>query len=158
MRRTAPASAAVDCHGATGPNGMFSRLRLPGFLGIVAARFVPANPMSSAPNKPEDLSFEEAMQRLEEIVSSMEGERMSLEEMVRSYEEGVKLLRVCRQRIDTAKRRVELITADLDGGKASLEPFEPESATESAAPDDDPAKARGRRRKSESTTDDIRLF
>lgn len=116
--------------------------------------------MSNAPQKPEELSFEEAMERLEEIVSSMEGERMSLEDMVRNYEEGVKLLRVCRQRIDIAKQRVEMITADLEGGKASLAPFESENATEPAAPaaDQDESKARGRRRKLESTADDIRLF
>jgi len=45
--------------------------------------------------------------------------------MVQSYEEGARLLKVCRQRIDAARQRVELITADLDGnGKAVLSTFE----------------------------------
>ena len=39
-----------------------------------------------------DPSFEEAMERLDEIVESMEGERLDLDEMVGRYEEGVKLL------------------------------------------------------------------
>ena len=47
-----------------------------------------------------------------------------LEEMVASYERGMRLLRVCRSRIETARQRVELITADFEGrGKASLGEF-----------------------------------
>jgi exodeoxyribonuclease VII small subunit len=108
--------------------------------------------------KQQDLpSFETAMERLEDIVSSMEGERMSLEDMVASYEEGVKLLRICRQRIDTAKQRVELITADLEGGKATLSSFEP-SAAPAADTDDSDSKGKARRTKTDSQNDDIRLF
>lgn len=100
------------------------------------------------------------MERLEDIVSSMEGERMSLEDMVASYEEGVKLLRICRQRIDTAKQRVELITADLDCGKATLTPFDPASAADASAEDSDDTAGKGkaRRTKTDSQNDDIRLF
>ena len=114
--------------------------------------------MSDARKKEEEVSFESAMERLDEIVSSMEGERMSLEDMVRSYEEGVRLLRVCRGRIDTAKRRVEMITADLEGGKASLAPFDPSAEPSTANTDDPESKAKARRSKTESKTDDIRLF
>ena len=117
--------------------------------------------MSDARKKEDEVSFEAAMERLDEIVSSMEGERMSLEDMVRSYEEGVGLLRVCRNRIDTAKRRVETITADLEGGKATLAPFDPATAgvePASADPEEGETKSRGRRSKTDSKTDDIRLF
>lgn len=108
----------------------------------------------------DEVSFEDAMQRLDDIVASMEGERMSLEDMVRSYEEGVRLLRVCRGRIDSAKRRVETITADLDGGKASLAPFDPADAAESpaATADESDNKPKLRRGKPDSKPDDIRLF
>lgn len=115
-----------------------------------------------AKNNEPEFTFEQAMGRLEEIVADMEGEGMSLEDMVKNYEEGVKLLRVCRQRIDTAKRRVELITADLEGGKASLSPFEDESASaksDAGTDDDDDTKPRSRsRRKPDSPPDDIRLL
>lgn len=74
--------------------------------------------------QPEDLSFEDAMESLDSIVASLEGERLPLEEMVSSYEQGMKLLRVCRNRIETARQRVELITADLEGrGTATLSEF-----------------------------------
>ena len=125
--------------------------------------------MSAATNKQDQVSFEEAMERLEEIVSSMEGERLPLEEMVHSYEEGAKLLRVCRERIETARQRVELITANLDGAptKATLTTFDPASA-EAAEPSPTPTETSPKQRaasqpaaRRKPTTDDdedIRLF
>lgn len=120
---------------------------------------------------PEELSFEEAMESLESIVSSLEGERLPLEEMVQGYERGVKLLRVCRSRIETARQRVEIITADLEGrGKATLSEFsslEPPDAALSTIPSDEPAKRPARKRSASpaeppagnsSVGDDIRLF
>ncbi len=105
------------------------------------------------------------MERLEEIVSAMEGERMPLEEMVQSYAEGARLLKQCRQRIEAARQKVELITADLDGtGKAALTDFDAGAAEADAPP---PAKAvrPGNARRSpakpaddEDGDDDIRLF
>ncbi|HYE76664.1 MAG TPA: exodeoxyribonuclease VII small subunit, partial [bacterium] len=94
--------------------------------------------MSESPNEP---SFEQAMERLEEIVGAMEGERMALDEMVCSYEEGMRLLKVCRQRIESARRRVELIVAETEG-KATLAPFEPGAAEESAEEKTKPASRR----------------
>jgi exodeoxyribonuclease VII small subunit len=89
--------------------------------------------MSDEERQPDELSFEDAMESLESIVSSLEGERLPLEEMLQSYERGVKLLRVCRSRIETARQRVEIITADLEGrGKATLSDF---SALEVARPE-----------------------
>lgn len=76
----------------------------------------------------DDISFEDAMQRLDEIVAGMEGSQLPLEEMITSYEEGVRLLRVCRQRIESARRRVELITTDLETGRATLAPFDEEAS------------------------------
>ncbi len=65
------------------------------------------------------------MERLEEIVSAMEGDRLPLEEMVQSYEEGAGLLKVCRSRIETARQRVELITTKMDApAEVSLTPFD----------------------------------
>lgn len=119
----------------------------------------------SAPTDQEP-NFEQAMERLEEIVSAMEGERMALDDMVGSYEEGMRLLKVCRQRIETARRRVEMIAADADG-RASLAPFDAGAAAETAETPEDKARPVARRRApaqapkaeaGEDTTDDIRLF
>jgi exodeoxyribonuclease VII small subunit len=120
--------------------------------------------MPATSPQPDELSFEDAMERLEEIVSAMEGERMPLEDMVQSYAEGARLLKQCRSRIDTARQRVELITADLDGtARATLSTFD-EATAEAAA--ESTAKPRsGNTRRSpakpapdDAGDDDIRLF
>jgi exodeoxyribonuclease VII small subunit len=95
--------------------------------------------MSLPSNPPESLTFEDAMERLEDIVSAMEAERLPLEEMVRSYEEGAGLLKVCRSRIEAARQRVELITARLDEpAPATLTPFDPATAPAEGNPQPDP--------------------
>ncbi len=76
----------------------------------------------SAPENP-DISFEQAMERLDEIVSALEGDRMPLGDLISSYEEGMQLLKTCRQHIETARRRVDSITLKADG-RAELTPFE----------------------------------
>ena len=114
----------------------------------------------SKSNPPDELNFEDAMARLEEIVSQMDGEQLPLDDMVRSYEEGVRLLKVCRGKIDGARARVDRINASLDGSdSAELKPFDPE---EEEAP---PASAKPRRASSkpkpeegDSEDDEIRLF
>ena len=96
------------------------------------------------------------MSRLDEIVGAMETDRMPLEEMIRSYEEGIALLKNCRQRLDGARRRVELISADLESGKASTSAFDADDATE----DDDASATRQSppKRRKASESDEIRLF
>src|SRR5215218_1806291 len=96
-------------------------------------------------DQPQDLSFEDAMESLDAIVASLEGERLPLEDMVASYERGMKLLRVCRSRIETARQRVELITADLEGrGKATLTDFSASETPESVSERDDAPKRQPR--------------
>lgn len=112
--------------------------------------------MSKAASQPQELSFEDAMSRLDEIVGAMETDRMPLEEMIRSYEEGIALLKNCRQRLDGARRRVELISADLESGKASTSSFDADAAAEQ----DDASTARQSppKRRKASEGDEIRLF
>lgn len=123
--------------------------------------------MTEEERLPEDLSFEEAMESLEAIVSSLESERMPLEEMVQSYERGARLLSQCRSRIESARQRVEMITADLDGrGRVSLSDFaalEETSAPTAAgnAVSEESPKSRVPRKKpaqEESNEGEIRLF
>ena len=64
--------------------------------------------------KPE--SFEEALRRLEQIVQRMEGGDLALEESLELFEEGVRLTRVCSQRLDEAEKKIELLTRDEKGG------------------------------------------
>ena len=114
--------------------------------------------MSAAVPQPDALSFEDAMERLDEIVDAMETDRMPLEDMIRSYEEGIQLLKSCRQRIEGARHRVETISADLDSGKATTAPFDPTAAADADADGDEkPAQNTPHRRKA-ADSGEIRLF
>lgn len=116
--------------------------------------------MSKPIPQTDEPSFEDAMQRLDEIVSGMEDGQLSLEEMISSYEDGVRLLKLCRQRIEGARRRVDLISADLEGGKASLTPFDDASVNDESAEDTEKLRSSpARRRKpAENEGGEIRLF
>jgi hypothetical protein len=84
---------------------------------------------------------------------------MPLDEMVTSYEEGMKLLQRCRQRIENARQRIESISLKADG-RAELAPFEP-GKDEPAAEDKSKTAARRRpaaRPETEDVGDEIRLF
>jgi len=68
------------------------------------------------------LKFEEMIKKLEAIVDELESGEMPLEESLKKYEEGVKLLSLCRKRLDETKRKVELLVKK--GEKFTTEPFE----------------------------------
>lgn len=55
------------------------------------------------------------MERLETLVEQMENARLPLEELIRSYEEGIRLVRVCNERLTAAEQRIEVITRDAAG-------------------------------------------
>ena len=69
----------------------------------------PETTMSNPPpvTLPENLTFEQALQRLEAFVEKLEDETAGLEEALQAYEEGVLLARFCLERLDTAELRVQ---------------------------------------------------
>ena len=115
--------------------------------------------MSKSPPQANEPSFEDALQRLDDIVAGMEDGQLSLESMISSYEEGVSLLKLCRNRIDGARRRVELISGDLEGGKALLTPFDASPVDEDSAEIAEKSRNQPRRRKpADPEGGEIRLF
>lgn len=70
-------------------------------------------------------SIESSLGRLEEIVGEIEENPPPLETLIERYEEGMQLLKICREKLDAAERRIEIITRTGRGGTL-LEPF-PES-------------------------------
>lgn len=69
------------------------------------------------------LSFENALQRLETIVDSMEQGEVPLAELLSKYEEGTKLLKVCETRLKDAELKIEKLKKQKDGPPA-FESFE----------------------------------
>lgn len=69
--------------------------------------------------------FDELMERLEEIVDNLEKGDLSLEDSLKSFEEGMKLVSVCSRKLEEAERKVTLLVKDADGGYTQ-KPFETE--------------------------------
>jgi len=73
-----------------------------------------AKSASSAP-APADLPFEEALQKLEAIVESMEADDLPLETLLGRYEQGVQLARVCQSRLTEAEARIQQLETSANG-------------------------------------------
>jgi exodeoxyribonuclease VII small subunit len=95
-----------------------------------------------------ELNFEAAMDRLEAIVDQMESGKMMLEELIVRYEEGMKLVKTCQERLASAEQRIEIITRN-HSGKPVVQDFEPTKEPPRAAP---------LQEKRESENDEVSLF
>ncbi len=70
------------------------------------------------------LSFEDSMKRLEEVVGKLEGEEVSLEESLKLFEQGVKLMRFCHLRLSEVEEKVQiLVTDEKEEEEGRLEEF-----------------------------------
>jgi len=70
----------------------------------------------------DDMKFEEALVRLEEIVKKMEDGDLTLEKSLDAFEEGIKLSRFCTKKLDEAERRVGILLKDEDEN-VEIKPF-----------------------------------
>jgi len=77
----------------------------------------------------EELKFEEAMSRLEEIVRKLENGSLALDESLRLFEEGIGLIQHCSRKLDEAEKKVEILIKNKDGQR-EIRPFTPEDLGE----------------------------
>ena len=89
-------------------------------------------------------SFEESLGELEKIVAELESGKLGLADALARYEEGVKHLKACQQLLETAERKIELLSGVDAEGNPIMEPFD-ESEVDSL---EAKAAARGQRRSS----------
>jgi exodeoxyribonuclease VII small subunit len=75
--------------------------------------------MTKAKALPKNLSFEKALERLQEIVAELEDPERGLEASLELFEEGVSLSRFCRSRIDEIQKRVEVVLKETPEGLAT---------------------------------------
>ncbi|MGQ9730934.1 MAG: exodeoxyribonuclease VII small subunit [Candidatus Zipacnadales bacterium] len=68
----------------------------------------------TSPPDGEELSFEEALERLEMIVEELEEGRMTLEESLARFEEGMRLRAVCLRRLQQAETRIEQVLSEAE--------------------------------------------
>ena len=64
---------------------------------------------------PENKTFEEKMQRLEQLVKAMERGDVPLEEALKLFQEGTELVRDCSKLLDDAQLQVKMIATAPDG-------------------------------------------
>ena len=73
-----------------------------------------------------ELSFEEALRQLEEIVTVLERGEVSLDEAIAAYEKGTALKTHCQKRLEEARLKVEKIDVPATGeAPQSAQPFDP---------------------------------
>lgn len=56
-----------------------------------------------------ELGFEQSLQLLNTILDSLDDPNIGIDESLKLYEEGVKLIRACRKKIDNAKQKIKYI-------------------------------------------------
>jgi exodeoxyribonuclease VII small subunit len=66
--------------------------------------------------------FEESLKKLELIVTQLEQGDLALEDSLRLFEEGVSLSAACKDELDAAEGKVQMLVKQRDG-KQKLEPF-----------------------------------
>ncbi|MDD2484927.1 MAG: exodeoxyribonuclease VII small subunit [bacterium] len=63
----------------------------------------------------DNMSYEDAFERLENIIAEMESGQLSLDTALQKFEEAIKLSRICRSFLDKARQRVDLLLRDEEG-------------------------------------------
>lgn len=70
------------------------------------------------------VDFEKSLERLEAIVEEMESGDLSLEQMIKHFEEGSKLVTLCSGKLNEVEQKIEKLVKK--GGVLTTEPFKPE--------------------------------
>jgi len=83
--------------------------------------------MSKSP-KGDKLTFEEALEHVEQTVTRMEEKDIPLEDLLQHYEEGLKLIEFCNQKLTAAEEKITLLTKTSDG-KIKISTLDPQTPT-----------------------------
>ncbi|RJO65406.1 MAG: exodeoxyribonuclease VII small subunit [Candidatus Omnitrophota bacterium] len=70
-----------------------------------------------------EIRFEEALKKLEKIVDDLEKGDLSLEEALKKYQEGLELSRLCSQRLESARKKIDVLAKNKKG-EFELKPFD----------------------------------
>jgi exodeoxyribonuclease VII small subunit len=91
---------------------------------------------------PKGLTFEKALERLQEIVAELEDPAKGLERSLELFEEGVQLSRFCRSKIEEIQKRVEVVLKETPEGFLT-EPFEAAESDEDGDDDEETERRDG---------------
>jgi len=100
-------------------------------LGVGYSGYVPSEERSTAaPGQAQSSEnaqgerFDEALEKLQAIAEKLEGGKLSLEESLAAFEEGVRLAKTGQATLDAAEKRVEVLTRGAQGD-LQAQPFDP---------------------------------
>jgi exodeoxyribonuclease VII small subunit len=96
------------------------------------------SPDDAAPAGTAREKFEDLLGRLEQIVADMENAEMPLEKLLAGYEEGMRLVKACGDRLADAEQKVEILSRPAQADAVKVPPT-PVTASEppTAKPDDE---------------------
>ena len=72
-------------------------------------------------DKTDELSFEQGIERLENIVEAMESGDLPLETLLQRFEDGTRLVKLCQSRLEQAELQIQKLEKD-SGGKTTAKP------------------------------------
>ena len=75
--------------------------------------------MPSKGKKPAEVSFEDAVEKLETIVEEMESDELPLDKLLVRYEEGAKLVKECEEKLQSAEAHITQLEETLEGELAT---------------------------------------
>jgi len=79
-----------------------------------------------------EVKYEEALKRLERLVTELDKSELDLEARLKKFEEGTKLARLLLKKLDQAKKKVELLVK-TNVGDAELVPFDDDTHNDQSA-------------------------
>lgn len=77
-----------------------------------------------------EIKLEESLKKLEKIVADLEAGKLPLDESLKKYEEGIRLVQACSKILESAQKKVEVLTKK--DGTFQLKPFEELPSKEAA--------------------------
>jgi exodeoxyribonuclease VII small subunit len=89
----------------------------------------PSKSTSTGASPKSTLPFEEALQKLESVVEGMESGDLPLESLLAKYEEGVKLAKICQDKLAEAELRIQQLEKTA-AGELKLKPLAVELSEE----------------------------
>lgn len=96
------------------------------------------SPQAAEPGGKKTPKFEELLARLEEIVSEMETAELPLDKLLATYEEGMRLVKVCGEKLADAEQKVEVLSKSVAAAApAAAQAGTPEEASAGEEPKED---------------------
>lgn len=118
-------SAAFTNERLNDPASHLGRLaEVQALVGALDRPRVPRQGVKMPDDSIDELSFEAALKRLEEIVRTLETGQAPLDESIALYAEGDRLKRQCEARLNAAQVRIDKITLGPGGAPTGTQPFD----------------------------------